>query len=799
MTMSNTRGFLLTAIAVSLAQLVAVDVLAQPKENVQRARTGVLEEIVVTSRKRGDEVLQDVPATITAFGTETLQNMRVLNFDQFAYQVPGLTFNDEGAGQKRYVLRGIQSAGQQQVAVYYDEVPIPGVQGASGDSGSQTTDLKLFDMERIEVLKGPQGTTFGANSQAGTIRFLTQKPDLEELAGKVKAGGNTVTEGGNGGSVYGMINIPLSATLGFRGVAYYDREAGYVDNVRLDRDDVNWAKTKGGRFALRWEPTDRMTLDAMAWLQDRDTGGPARFNPYDSFSDSPDNTDFVDNNLQPLQDIRAIAQFDTGDLNVGDYTRGDMPDDQRIYSLTLNWDMDWATLVATGAWFERDFGFKRDSSWVLLRLGVVPEQFPGDPDANRPDLFPALTDQTQSVEQESFEMRLNSTASGNLQWMGGLFYRKRDSDFRSYVPVVNESGVPFDPGYPPTGYVSGAPGEGINGCHPCVFARKNTRTIEEKAVFGEISYLVAEQFEFMFGARWFEAEQDDSGIQEFPFALFPPENFLPDADTRYFKEDNVITKYHLSWVPRDGLVFDALASQGFRLGGTNQQGVVAVPAGYTSDELWNYELGAKTSWLDNRYHLNVALFQIDWEDIQVSGRDPTGAFAFIGNAGAAEVRGLEVELVGRPSANLDVTAGVSWLETHELSEDQITDEVVAPGREGDELPFTPELTANATAQYSYDLPYGGWHGFVRGEYAYKSSTNSELDTSSRFNRKMDSYQIVNLRTGFSNAQGDLDISVYAENVFDERGDVRVRTEDSLLTFKWTNPPRTIGIDITKRF
>lgn len=790
----------LIASGVALASLNMLPVHAQGQSSgPQRADANAIEEIVVTSRKRGDEVLQDVPATITAFGADTLENMRVLNFDQFAYQVPGLTFNDEGAGQKRYVLRGIQSAGQQQVAVYYDEVPIPGVQGASGNSGSQTTDLKLFDMERIEVLKGPQGTTFGANSQAGTVRFITQKPDLEEFGGKLKVGGNTVTEGGNGYNTYGMLNIPLTDTLGFRGVAYYDKEAGYVDNVRLGNDDINWAKTKGGRAALRWEPSDTVTLDALAWVQYRDTGGPARFNPYDSFSDSPENLDFVDNDLQPLEDIREIAYFDTGDLQVGDYTKGDMPDDQRIFSLTLNWDLEWATLVANGAYYDRDFGFKRDSTWVILANGARPEEFPGDPNANRPDLIPALTDQTQSVEQKSFEVRLNSSGASDLNWMAGLFYRERDSDFRSYVPVVNNDGVPFDPGTPPTGYIDGSPGEGIPGCNPCVFARKNNRQIEESAVFGELSYAITPQFEVMAGLRWFEAEQEDYGIQEFPFALFPPENFLPDPDERQFKEDKVISKYQLSWLPTDNMTYYVLASQGFRLGGTNQQGVVDVPPGYESDEIWNYELGAKTSWANNRYIFNMALFQIDWEDIQVAGTDPTGAFGFIGNAGTAEVQGAELEFVGRPLDGLEITLGASWLPTRELTEDQITDEVLAPGRKGDELPYVPEFTGNATAQYNYDLPVDGWEGFFRGEYSYKSSTNSELDTTSRLNREMDSYELFNLRAGFNHFASGLDVSLYVENVFDERGDVRVRTEDSLLTFKWTNMPRTVGLNVVKRF
>jgi len=796
--MLKPKTLIASSVTLIAANLSPVYALAQ-SERPQRAQQNSIEEIVVTSRKRGDEVLQDVPATITAFGSDTLDKMRVLNFEQFAYQVPGLTFNDEGAGQKRYVLRGVQSAGQQQVAVYYDEVPIPGVQGASGNSGSQTTDLKLFDMERIEVLKGPQGTTFGANSQAGTVRFITQKPDLTEFGGKLKLGGNTVAEGDNGYNTYGMLNIPLTDTLGFRGVAYYDKEAGYVDNVRLGTEDINWAKTKGGRFALRWQPSDRVTLDGLAWLQNRDTGGPARFNPYASFSDSPDNADFVNNDLQPREDIRQIAFFDTGDLQVGDYTRGNMPDDQKIYSVTLNWDMDWATLVANGAFYDRDFGFKRDSTWVILANGARPENFPGDPDANRPDLIPALTDQTQSVEQKSFEVRLNSSVGGDLNWMAGLFYRNRDSDFRSYVPVVNNRGVPFDPGYPPTGYNSGAPGEGIPACNPCVFARKNTREIEETAVFGEVSYAISEQIEIMAGLRWFEVEQDDFGIQEFPFALFPPENFLPEPDQREFKEDKIIGKYQISWLPSDNITLYALASQGFRLGGTNQQGVVDVPPGYESDEIWNYELGAKTSWANNRYIVNMAVFQIDWDDIQVAGTDPTGAFGFIGNAGAAEIQGIELEFVGRPLDRLELTLGTSWLASHELTEDQITNEVLAPGRKGDELPYVPEFTANATAQYDYDLPIDGWEGFLRGEFSYKGGSNSELDTSSRLNRDMDSYEILNLRAGFNNYDKGLDVSLFVENVFDERGDVRVRMEDSLLTFKWTNMPRTIGINLVKQF
>ncbi|MGQ0834084.1 MAG: TonB-dependent receptor [Gammaproteobacteria bacterium] len=794
---TRSLGALLAAIAAHLTGGVA----AAQTSDAPETRGAGLEEIVVTARKRGEELLQDVPATITAISGDQLAALGAVNFDEFAYQVPGLTFSDEGAGQKRYVIRGVRSAGQEQVAVYYDEVPVPGVQSASGDSGSQTTDLKLFDIDRVEVLKGPQGTTFGANSQAGTVRFILKKPEMDDLESQVKLGVHNVSQGDDGGSAYGMINVPLAADrLAARAVAYYDREAGFIDNVRLDREDINWTETIGARLAMRFRPTESLTFDALAWAENRDNGGSGRYNPNDSFSIDPSNPDFRANNLTPLTDIRRIAFFETGDLQVGDYVYSGVPDDQRLYSLTMNWDMNWASLVATGSLYDRDFGFKRDSTWVLLRLGVRPTPTqPGDPPASRPDFYPALTDQTQDINQKAFELRLNSKPGSPLQWLGGVFYRERESGFVSYVPAVNPAtGLPAAPTQPATGYIGPIPGTGIPGCNPCVTARENDRNIEESAVFGEVSYTFAEKLEVLAGVRWFEAKQSDFGLTTFPFALF---NFapLPPADPRQFKEDKVLTKFQLSYRPADGVVLYALASQGYRLGGTNQQGIVAVPLGFESDSIWNYEIATKTGFMDGRLYVNLAGFLIEWEDIQVSGRDPTGAFAFLGNAGAAEIQGLELEVQGRPTDALTFTVGASWLPKRELTEDQVTAQVVAPGRKGDELPFIPGFTANATAQYDWALPVYNWDGFVRGEYAYRGSSDSELQTASRFNREQSAYDIVNLRTGVYRSDTGLNLTLYVENVFDERGDLRVRDEDSLLTFKWTNRPRTVGLDLTKNF
>src|SRR5689334_16388951 len=201
-------------------------------------------EVVVTARKRGEERLQDIPTQNTSFSEQTLQKIGVTQFTDFAYKVPGLTFNDTGQGEKRYILRGVQSAGQEQVAIYFDEVPAPGIQSSSGDSGSQAPDLMLVDLERIEVLKGPQGTTFGANSQTGVVRFIAKKPQLDKLGGQLKVGAESLQHGDPGANVTGTFNLPLIADkLALRTTAYYDRTGGYIDNVRLDRDNINWSRT----------------------------------------------------------------------------------------------------------------------------------------------------------------------------------------------------------------------------------------------------------------------------------------------------------------------------------------------------------------------------------------------------------------------------------------------------------------------------------------------------------------------------------------------------------------------------
>lgn len=789
----------------------------QNEEPATDADGAALQQVLVTARKRGEESMQRIPAAISVIGADSLEKMGVTNFSDFAYQIPGLSFTDNGPGAKRYIIRGVQSAGQEQVAVYYDEVPMSGIQSETSDSGSQTPDLKIYDMNRIEVLKGPQGTTFGANSQTGAVRFITNKPDLNDFEASYRGIGSQTSgvqpsadsaSGLNWGG-FAMLNMPIiSDHLAARLVAYASRDAGYIDDVRLKLNDANWVQARGVRGMLRWRPMQQLTIDLMAWGQRQDTGSSFAYMPFDTiFNDGLTRQQKValSTDQGGRDNISALARFQPGKFVSGTYVQTPIPDSQSIYSFTANWEFPVAMLTAAASRYERTLGLLQDSSFMLFSLGVRPAA--GTDPGVRPDLFPAVTDQTQSLAQNAVEVRLSSTWSGPLQYLVGGFWRDRKSRFRSFISVADpDTGLRFDPGISPGAIVAPNPGAGIVDCLPCVFARINNRDVQEDAVFGELTYDIVPRLEATAGVRWFRVQQSDVGRTVFPFALFPPTPQLPDI--RAYNEHKIIKKFGLSFHLTDDILLYTVASQGFRLGGTNQQGLVAVPPFYGSDSVWDYEIGLKSQWLGRRIALNTAAFRLDWDNLQIAGRDPTGAFGFIGNAGKAAITGLEAELFARPAERVKFTLGASWLPQRELTQDQVSNVIVAPGRKGDRIPRIPGLTANVSGQYSFPLAATGWSGWVGGEWSYKSGSSTEfrpfqvlgpnnvVSPNERYQRGFD---ITNLRLGARSTALDLDVTLFAENVFNVQGDVDIFVVGAQPTRKITNQPRTIGVQVDKRF
>lgn len=810
--------------------------------NAQQSRSAdePIEEIIVTSRKLGAERLQDIPAAISALDSQTLKDMMVVDFEDFARQVPGLTFLDSAPGERRYVVRGIQSAGQQQVAVYYDEVPLPGVQSSTSNSGSQTTDLKLYDMERVEVLRGPQGTAFGANSQGGTVRFITQKPVLGEFHGYASAElSRTTPSADNNTNFHAVANLPVSDNFAARVLVYDGEDAGYLDNRRcratnpaedprlpgtqlscLQLEDFNWVKTTGMRTNLLWQANDNLTLHGQFWWQDRDTGGDNRYHPYDAYNPGQPTHPVYAGNADA---VANFTFFQEGKFQVGDFAQTPKPDEQTIYSLTAEAGLPFGDLTATASHYERDFLFKFDSTWIITFLlqdrinaglpacATANDGLNDPPTCLRADLLYALTDQAQSVEQDAFEIRLASPESDSpIQWVVGAFWRQRDSNFRSFVPVIDINGLPFDPAIPPALPPPNEIGSGIPGCHPCVFGRTDTKDIEERAIFGEVNWNITDTLDLNVGVRWFDVEQLEIGFTNFQFAAFgtnPPDPTTPTGATppspNTLDDSEVPWKVALAWQPSDNMTFYGLRANGFRLGGTNNRGIgaIVIPESFQADELVNYEVGVKTQFGANRgTTFNASAFLMEWENLQVAGQDITGAFGFIGNAGSAEVQGTELDVTTWLTPAFYLQGQVTYLFKKELTEDQVTTDFQAQGQKGDEIPRVPELTAAFAAQYNYQTPSPDWFGAFRLEGSYTDESFTALSPNDTSRRFQDSYEIFNARANFRNDLLDLDVTLFIENIFDEDGDVFIGGgSGGEPTSKVTNRPQTIGVQVTKGF
>ena len=334
----------------------------------------------------------------------------------------------------------------------------------------------------------------------------------------------------------------------------------------------------------------------------------------------------------------------------------------------------------------------------------------------------------------------------------GGFYRERSSRFHSFVPVINTEGLTFSDSSPITLPPGSEIGAGVPGCDPCVFAREDNKNIEELAVFGEINWSITDALDLNVGVRYFEVKQREEGRSVFQFAAFapnPPDSSTPDGATpwsvNYLNDEEMPWKIALAWHASEDVTLYSIRANGFRLGGTNNRGIgqILIPEEFASDELVNYELGVKSYLNDGRVTLNVSAFLMEWDNLQVSGQDATGAFGFIGNAGTAEVQGIEVELSSSITDNFDLMASLTYLSKHELTEDQVTTTFVASGKAGDQLPRVPEMTASFIAQYNYILLVPGWNGAFRFEGNYTDDSFTQLSPNNGNNRYQDSYSIFN--------------------------------------------------------
>lgn len=752
------RAFLNCGVASAVFTLAAVVPVAAHAQAANEAATENGNDIVVTALRR-DTTVQTTPMAITALTGETLTNAGVTNIADYAKFVPSLRIQDNGPGQRRVSLRGVQASGEATVGVYYDDTPVTGSVGVSSDAAGRTADFTLFDVNRIEVLRGPQGTLYGASSMGGAIRVIFNKP-TQEYEGTIEGQAMTTKGGGFGYFVNGMVNVPLvKDVLAARAVLYRRDSDGYIDNTYLNRKNVNDYTATGGRLMLRFTPTSNFTIDGTAAFE---------------------NTDAVSATWNPsVGKYKSAAQVNLP------YT-----DKSQLYSLTANWDIGFANLTSITSYQHRKSAYAADDSYYigLYRTEAKCASYTGS--ACSSDTLASYYDYLDSISPAAIyypgstkdftqELRLSSTDGGPIDWTVGAFFQNRKNH------VTSEDALADD-----------ATGEIIFPVQ-LIYRREIFDKLKQAAVFGEGTYHVTPSLSLTAGIRYYDYDKTVTGYTDIAWDLIGA-NIRPVSSVKS-SADGTLLKFNASWQANPDMLFYATASQGYRPGGANQViGLSADLTPYEADKLWNYEVGSKLNLLGRALTLNLAAFQIDWDNMQVSGRTTNGAYSFLSNAGAARIRGLEAEAFVRPVKGVQLNISGNYLDA-KLTEDQVNDAVVAAGRAGDRIPYIPHFAGSMGAEYRTPVS-DTVEFFARADVNYVGSSYSEFRPTNVYRVKMDDYVLANLRVGFELPESDAGIYLFVNNVFDAVAINRASMSSTPNSYAATSAaPRTIGVNVRGSF
>ena len=814
--------------------LAAALVAAMPATTLaQQTDDGVLENIVVTAQKRTENI-QDVPVSIQAIGTERLEELHVTNFEDYVQFLPSVTFQTIGPGFAQVYMRGVASGGDgnhsgslPSVGMYLDEQPITTIQG--------NLDVHMYDIERVEALAGPQGTLYGASSQAGTVRIITNKPNTEKFEAGYDLEGNSVTGGNQGWVAEGFANIPLGANAAIRLVGWDRHDPGYIDNVFREytmpstgmvldnagheKKNYNEADTYGARAALKVDLNDSWTITPSIMGQEQKTDGVFGF----------------DRNL--------------GKFKVAHKFPEDSKDRWAQGALTIEGRISNFDIVYAGSHLQRKVDVRQDYADYAYWYDTDYFADGGSFAAYFYDDAGDLVDPSQYINgkdrytKESHELRISTPDDLRVRFVGGLFMQRQVHDIEQNYQVANFTESLSVTGWPTT-----------------LWLTEQERIDRDYAVFGEVSYDITTALTVTGGMRFFKAENSLVGFfgfaDDFSGSGTNGETLCSDVvdadddsvdpddtdndnrgnsrgDTtgwapfngisgtapcvnlnRRVKEDDHIHKLSLSYKFTDDKMIYATWSKGFRPGGINR--LASVPP-YTADFLTNYEVGWKTTWFGNRVRFNGAIFKQDWDDFQYSFLGSNG-LTVIRNAAQASVNGIEADVTWAITSDLLVSAAAAYTDA-ELDENYCgtvypdgrpvtnCDDPNAPdgtsleAPKGTELPVTPKFKANVTARYEF--PLGNMDGHAQVAAVYQDQAWSDLVVANReLLGPQDAYTLVDLSGGV--AFGDYTFELFVNNVFDKLAEITRYAECAngrcgRQTYIVPYQPRTFGVKFGQKF
>jgi iron complex outermembrane receptor protein len=622
-------------------------------------------DIVVTALKR-PTALGDTEVSMDAVTGAQVSMRGAYDLRSAAALLPGLVPIATAPLQQRIAIRGVTGTGEATVGVYYGETPISGPSGTTFDSAASTPDIDLVDVERIELLRGPQGTLYGASSMGGTLRVLFNQPDATRWMGHVDAGTSVVQGGGMGGNIAAVLNAPIVRdTLAARIVVHRRTIGGYVDNDRLGIANTGGIVREGVRVGVGWTPSSTLRIDALALHQDTRI----------------DDAGFWYPDLGRYRNDQPVRTPNRERLDLA--------------SVTAHWNPGEVTVVATGSHYRWTIVKEGDFTQVLARQATSEASCrrfamltgPTDCTPDQRSAFqaylqtrlPGILYQPFHVESSTAELRLSSAGSGTLAWTIGAFVERRRDTAESYtVRADATSGLKAEP-------------LDITGL------RLLASALDQQALFAETSWAATPRLSATVGLRYFRYARTASGSVPIPNII----TGTGAVGTGQYRraDDGTNLKAELAYrLPDETLVY-VIASEGFRPGGVNiTPDLTEQERSYDADHVWSYELGAKTKVAGGRLGLEGAVYHIDWSDTVYAASSANGAFVYNTNIGAVRIDGLEVKASLTLGA-IRLTGSANYTDAR-LSKDQLLSTTDGAGKRGDPLPNVPRLAYGLGAQTS---------------------------------------------------------------------------------------------------